>query len=87
MIGTRGRACAGRIKIGTRFAVSRRVTRLGRMGSNCRYSKRYAFPTRRLPPRLRPRDKTLILGVAVRFQGNDVLRSDVSPTRRAKVRR
>jgi len=55
--------------------------------SNCRYATRYSFPTRRLPRRLRPRRKTLILRVAVRFQGNAGLQTDVSPTARAKVRR
>jgi len=87
MTGAQGRPCGGRLKIGTRFAGNRRVTRVARMKSNCRYATRYSFSTGRLPRRLRPRSKTLILRVAVRFQGNARLASDVSPTARAKVRR
>ncbi len=89
MGGNQGRSCAGRLKIGVRFTKSRRVTRLARMGTDCRYSKRFAFPVRRL---LRGASRAssvpvIILGVAVRFQGNAGLLSDVSPTRRIKVRR
>ncbi len=87
MAGNQGRSCAGRLKVGVRFAKSRRVTRLARMGANCRYSKRVAFPVRRLPLASRARNKPVILRVAVRFQGNAGLLSDVSPTRRIKVRR
>ncbi len=81
------RSCAGRLKMGIRFATSRRVTRVARMGANCRYSKRVAFPVRRLPRASRARSKPVIVRVAVRFQGNRGLLSDVSPTRRVKVRR
>ncbi len=81
------RSCAGRLKMGIRFATSRRVTRVARMGANCRYSKRVAFPVRRLPRASRARSKPVIVRVAVRFQGNSRLLSDVSPTRRIKVRR
>jgi len=87
MIGTRGRACGGRVKIGVRFAGNRRVTRTARMTSKCRYTARIAYPLRRLPRALRPRRKTLILRVAARFQGNAGLRTDLSPTKRIKVRR
>ena len=87
MIGTRGRACGGRVKIGVRFAGNRRVTRTARMRSNCRYAARISFPVRRLPRSLRPRRKTLILRIAARFQGNAGLRTDLSPTKRMKVRR
>ncbi len=61
--------------------------RIGQMGANCRYSKKYSFPVRRLPPRLRPRDKPLVLTVAIRFQGNEGLKPDLSPPKRIKVRR
>ena len=87
MIGTRGRSCTGRVKIGVRFARNRRVTRTARMRSNCRYSVRISFPVRRLPRSLRSRSKTLIVQVAARFQGNAGLRPDLSPTKRMKVRR
>ncbi len=87
MGGNRGRSCAGRLKMGVRFAKSRRVTRTARMGANCRYSTRVAFPVRRLPRASRARSKPVIVRVAVRFQGNRGLLSDVSPTRRIKVRR
>ncbi len=82
-----GRSCAGRVKIGVRFARSRRVVGGARMGANCRYSKRVSFPVRRLPRALRARRKVLVVRVAVRFQGNAGLLPDVSPTRRIKVRR
>ncbi len=87
MAGNQGRSCAGRLKIGVRFAKSRRVTRVARMGANCRYSKRVVFPVRRLPRASRARSTPVILRVAVRFQGNRGLLTDVSPTRRMKVRR
>jgi TolB protein len=87
MGGNQGRSCAGRLKMGIRFAKSRRVTRTARMGANCRYAKRVAFAVRRLPRALRARSKPVILRVAVRFQGNGGLLTDVSPTRRMKVRR
>jgi len=82
----RGRSCAGRVKMGVRFARNRRVVSGARMGANCRYSKRVSFPVRRLPRALRARRKVLIVRVAVRFQGNAGLLPDVSPTRRFKVR-
>ena len=87
MIGTRGRSCSGRVKIGVRFARNRRVTRTARMGSNCRYSARISFPVRRLPRSLRSGSKALIVRIAARFQGNAGLRTDLSPTTRMKVRR
>jgi hypothetical protein len=87
MGGNQGRSCAGRLKMGIRFAKSRRVTRVARIGANCRYAKRLAFPVRRLPRASRARNKPVILRVAVRFQGNAGLLTDVSPTRRIKVRR
>jgi len=87
MIGTQGRSCQGRVTIGVRFAGNRRVTRRVRMGSNCRYSARISFPLRRLPRALRSSRKALIARVAARFQGNAVLQTDLSPTRRLKVRR
>lgn len=87
LVGTQGRPCAGRVKVGVRFADNRRVTRVARMGSNCRYSVRVSFPVRRLPRSLRPRSRTLLLRVAARFQGNAGLQTDVSPTRRIKVTR
>jgi len=87
MIGTRGRACGGRVKIGVRFARNRRVTRTARMRRNCRYAARISFPVRRLPRPLRAGRKTLIVRVAARFQGNAGLRTDLSPTKRMKVRR
>lgn len=87
MVGNGGRRCGGRIKIGTRAGVRRAATRIGRMGRNCRYAKRYSFPVRRLPPRLRPRDRALVLRILVRYQGNSVLKPDLSPPRRVKVSR
>ena len=87
MRGTRGRSCIGRVKIRVRFARNRHVTRIARMGRNCRYSKRVSFPVSRLPRALRARDKTLTVRVAARFQGNAALLPDVSKTRRMKVRR
>ncbi len=87
MVGNRGRACGGRIKIGTRAGRRRVATRTARMGRNCRYSARYTIPARRLPQRLRPRNRTLVLSILVRYQGNSLLTSDLSPPRRAKVRR
>ena len=87
MRGTQARSCAGRVKIRVRFARNRHVTRIARMGRNCRYSKRVSFPVSRLPRALRARDKTLTVRVAVRFQGNAALLPDVSKTRRMKVRR
>lgn len=87
MIGNRGRPCGGRIKIGTRAGLRRTATRIGRMGRNCRYAKKYSFPVRRLPPRLRPRNRTVILRVLIRFQGNAGLKPDLSPPKRIKVRR
>jgi hypothetical protein len=87
MVGNRGRRCGGRIKIGTRAGVRRPATRIGRMAPTCRYAKRYSFPVRRLPPRLRPRRRTLVLRILVRYQGNAVLKPDLSPPRRVKVRR
>jgi len=87
MLGNRGRACGGRIKIGTRAGRTKAATRTGRMGRNCRYSARYSFPARRLPKRLRPRKRTLVLSILVRYQGNSQLRGDLSPPRRVKVRR
>jgi len=87
MIGTQGRPCGGRVKIGVRFARNRRVTRTDEMGSNCRYSARIAFPVRRLPRSRRPRGRTVIVRVAARFQGNAQLKTDLSPTKRVKVNR
>jgi len=87
MVGNRGRRCGGRIKIGTRAGVRRAATRVGRMGRNCRYAKRYLFPVRRLPPRLRPRNRKLVLRIKVRYQGNSRLKPDLSPTKRVRVRR
>ena len=87
MTGNQGRSCRGRVRIGIRFGGNRRITRITRMGSNCRYSRRFTFPTRRLPARLRPRRRTVILRIAARFQGNAGLRPDTSPTARVRVRR
>ena len=87
MVGNRGRRCGGRIKIGTRAGVRRAATRVGRMGRNCRYAKRYSFPVHRLPPRLRPRNRKLVLRIKVRYQGNSRLKPDLSPTKRVRVRR
>jgi hypothetical protein len=87
MIGNRGRRCGGRIKIGTRAGTRRAATRTGRMGRNCRYAKRYSFPVRRLPPRLRQRDRKLVLRILVRYQGNSLLKPDLSPPKRVTVRR
>ena len=87
MGGNQGRSCAGRLKMGIRFGKSRRVTRVARMGTNCRYAKWVAFPVRRLPRASRARSNQVTLRVAVRFQGNARLLSDVSATRRIKVRR
>ncbi len=87
MVGNRGRACGGRIKIGTRAGRRRVATRTARMARNCRYSARYTIPARRLPKRLRPRNRTLVLSILVRYQGNSLLTADLSPPRRVKVRR
>lgn len=87
LIGAQGRSCRGRVEVGVRFARNSRVTRVTRMGSNCRYSARVSVPLRRVPRSLRPRRKTLVLRVAARFQGNAGLRTDLSPTKRMKVRR
>ena len=87
MVGNRGRRCGGRIKIGTRAGVRRAATRVGRMGRNCRYAKRYSFPVHRLAPRLRPRNRKLVLRIKVRYQGNSLLKGDLSPAKRVKVRR
>jgi hypothetical protein len=87
MVGNRGRRCGGRIKIGTRAGARRARTQIARIGNDCRYAKKYSFPVRRLPPRLRPRGRTLVLRIKVRYQGNAQLRGDLSPTKRVKVRR
>lgn len=87
LIGTRGRPCGGRVKVGIRFARNRRLTRVVRMRSNCRYTVGVSLPVRRLPRALRSRGKTLLIRVAARFQGNSRLRTDLSPTKRLKVRR
>ena len=87
MVGNGGRPCEGRLKIGTRAGGRRVVTRIARMGTNCRYTKQYSFPVKRLPRRLRPRSKRLVLNVSVRYQGNAGLNPDLSPTRPVKVRR
>jgi hypothetical protein len=87
MIGNRGRPCGGRIKIGTRAGRRRVATRVGRMGRACRYSKRYTFATRRIPKRLRPRNRKLVLRITIRYQGNSQLKPDLSPAKRVKVRR
>jgi hypothetical protein len=87
MVGNRGRRCGGRIKIGTRAGRRRVATRSGRMGRNCRYKARYTFAARKLPKRLRPRNRTLVLRIAVRYQGNSQLKGDLSPTKRVRVRR
>ncbi len=57
------------------------------MGRNCRYAKKYSFPVHRIPPRLLPRNRTLVLRVLVRYQGNSLLKGDLSPPKRIKVRR
>ena len=87
MLGNRGRACSGRIKVGTRAGVRRVATRTGRMGANCRYSTSFRVPLKRLPQRLRPRRKLLIVRASVRYQGNSLLATDLSPTGRARVKR
>jgi hypothetical protein len=87
MVGNGGRRCGGRIKIGTRAGGRRVATRTARMGRNCRYAKRYVFAARRLPKRLRPRSRKLVLSVLVRYQGNSLLRGDLSPPKRVTVRR
>jgi hypothetical protein len=87
MIGNGGRRCGGRLKIGTRAGGRRVRTQTARMGRNCRYAKRYSFAARKLPKRLRPRRRTLVLTVVVRYQGNSQLRGDLSPPKRVKVRR
>ncbi len=87
MIGNGGRRCGGRLKIGTRAGGRRVRTQTARMGRNCRYAKRYTFAARKLPKRLRPRGRKLVLTVLVRYQGNSQLRGDLSPPKRVKVRR
>jgi hypothetical protein len=87
MIGNGGRRCGGRLKIGTRAGGRRVRTKTARMGRNCRYAKRYSFAARKLPKRLRPRRRALVLSVLVRYQGNSQLRGDLSPPKRVKVRR
>ena len=87
MVGNGGRPCEGRLKIGTRAGGRRVVTRIARMGSNCRYAKLYTFPVKRLPRRSRRGSKKLVLNVSVRYQGNAGLNPDLSPTRPVKVRR
>jgi len=87
MAGVRGRACGGRVKIGVRSANRTRAQRRVRMSSRCRYKATLVYSVRRLPRRLRPRGRALIARVTARFQGNGGLTSDLSPTRRARVRR
>jgi len=87
MLGNHGQACGGRLKIGTRAGPLRVATRSARMGRDCRYSANYAFAARRLPQRLRPRSRTLVVRVLVRYQGNSLRQGDLSPPKRIKVRR
>lgn len=87
MVGVRGRPCSGRVKVGLRLANRRRGLRTVRMSSACRYKATLRSSVRGLPRRVRPRRRVLIARVTARFQGNSRLRTDLSPTRRAKVRR
>ncbi len=87
MTGVRSRPCGGRVKIGVRSANRRRAQRTVRMSARCRYQATLTYPVKRLPRRLRPRRRVLIAGVTARFQGNSGLTSDLSPTRRARVKR
>jgi hypothetical protein len=41
----------------------------------------------RLPPRLRPRTRGVVLKAAYRFQGNAALKTDLSPTAGKRVKR
>jgi TolB protein len=87
MVGVQGRSCVGRVKVGLRIANRRRGLRRVRMSSACRYKATLRSSVRGLPRRVRPRRRVLIARVTARFQGNSRLRTDLSPTRRARVRR
>lgn len=84
---TEGRGCEGAVSIAIRFVARRRIRRRARINSACALTARFRFPVRRLPARLRPRRRALILRIAYRFQGNALLRSDLSPQARLRVRR
>lgn len=87
MVGVQGRACNGSVKVGLRIANRRRGLRRVKMTTACRYKVTFTVQVRRLPRRLRSRNRVIIARVTARFQGNRGLRPDLSPTRRARVKR
>jgi len=89
LAGARGRPCSGRVKLEVRSGKKRVGVRSTPLGRTCRWSKRYAIPTRLLPPRQRRRladGKPVTLTVRARFQGNARLVGDLSPSRAYRIK-
>ncbi len=89
LLGTGGSPCSGQLTLGIRSGSKRVGVRYLRLDGNCRWSKRYAIPIRRLPPRQRRRlanRKPVTLTVTARFQGSADLSPDRSPTRAYRIK-
>lgn len=87
LVGTRGGRCAGRVALSVR-APGRMVLRSrARVGRDCRFQRRLAFGVRRLPPRLRPRGRRLVVEVRTRYLGSRFLLGGFGSTGKVRVRR
>lgn len=86
LAGAHGR-CGGRVLLATRVRDRVLARRRAQLGPGCRYSTVLRFGVRRLPRRLRPRPRSLILTVRARFPGSSSLLSDAAPPRRVRVSR
>lgn len=64
-----GRPCAGRIAVGVRSGGARRDRRIVKVDSSCRYTVTLSYSVRRLPQRLRPRARRLLVRVTASYRG------------------
>lgn len=69
LINRQGQPCGGKIAVGVRSGGRRRARRMIRVNSRCRYAATLRFAVRRLPRRLRSRDRRLLVRVAVSYRG------------------
>ena len=87
--GSFGRPCSGKVTLRIRSGSKRVGVRYTSLKRNCRWSKRYAIPIRRLPPRQRRRlanRKPVALTVTARLRGSDRPSVRHSPPRTYRIK-
>ena len=89
LLGSGESPCSGKVRLGIRSGSNRVGVRYTRLNGNCRWSKRYAIPVRRLPPRQRRRlanRKPVTLTVTARLKGSSKPSADRSPSRAYRIK-